>query len=161
MDYVISQLKTTGPYNSTGFLATQNFSLTENIQAYAFKNISEYFVDGFDVLLSPLAAKVIRSDGIMGYHGVPQFPLYVYKAVKDEVSPINDTDALVAKYCDMGVNILYQRNSIGGHAADAVNGHAAAVAWLDSVFGGSHATKYNTTGCITQQVAVNVSSSQL
>ncbi|KAL1895479.1 hypothetical protein Sste5346_005287 [Sporothrix stenoceras] len=158
--YVLSKLKTDGPYNKTGFLATQNYTLSQNIGAYALKNMSMYFQDGFADILSPLAQKVIQSDGLMGYHGVPQMPLYAYKAIGDEVSPINDTDALVERFCNVGVNINYQRNTIGGHSAEGTNGHAAAVAWLDSIFDGSFASTKNATGCTIQNVSVNVTDSQ-
>lgn len=36
----------------------------------------------------------------MGYHGVPQMPIFAYKAIGDEVSVIADTDDLVDKYCN-------------------------------------------------------------
>ncbi|CAK7203114.1 hypothetical protein SEUCBS139899_005843 [Sporothrix eucalyptigena] len=159
-DYVISKLKTNGTYNATSFLATQNYTLDDNISNFALKNMSEYFVDGFADILSPLAQKVINSDGQMGYHGVPQMPLFVYKAIADEVSPINDTDALVERFCNVGVNINYQRNSIGGHAAEGTNGNAAATAWLDSIFAGTFASTANATGCTIENVAINVTSSQ-
>ncbi|CAK7225781.1 hypothetical protein SCUCBS95973_005979 [Sporothrix curviconia] len=158
--YVLSQLKTTGTYNATGFLATLNYTLDDNIGKYALKNMSAYFDGGLATLLSPLAQRVINSDGLMGYHGVPQMPLFVYKAVGDEVSPINDTDALVERFCGVGVNINYQRNSIGGHAAEGTNGNAAATAWLDSIFAGTFAASANATGCFISDVAVNVTDSQ-
>ncbi|CAK7214436.1 hypothetical protein SBRCBS47491_002142 [Sporothrix bragantina] len=159
-DYVVSQLKTTGDYNATSFLATLNYTLNDNIGKFALKNMSMYFDGGLDTLLKPLTQKVINSDGLMGYHGVPQMPLFVYKAVADEVSPINDTDALVERFCGVGVNINYQRNSVGGHAAEGTNGNAAATAWLDSIFDGTFASSANATGCFVSNVAVNVTDSQ-
>ncbi|KUI54539.1 Lipase 10 [Cytospora mali] len=95
-------------------------------------------------------------DGIMGYHGVPQLPLFVYKALEDEVSIINDTDALVSKYCSIGANILYQRQTIGGHVASYFNGRPSALAWLNSVLGGTYAQDYSTAGCTTETVSLNI-----
>ncbi|CAK7266433.1 hypothetical protein SEPCBS57363_002085 [Sporothrix epigloea] len=159
--YILSKLKTTGPYNATGFLATLNYTLDENISKFAFKNMSMYFENGLDDLFSPVSQKIINSDGIMGYHGVPQMPLFVYKAVGDEISPVNDTDALVERFCGIGVNINYQRNSIGGHVAEGTNGIPAATAWLDSIFDGSFASSANATGCFISNVAVNLTSLSL
>jgi hypothetical protein len=41
----------------------------------------------------------------MGYHGVPSMPVFVYKAIQDEFSPVADTDTLVERYCGVGANI--------------------------------------------------------
>jgi Secretory lipase len=68
----------------------------------------------------------------MGYHGVPQMPLFVYKAIADEVSRIEDTDALVNRYCAVGASVLYQRNTVGEHILEENNADATAFAWLSS-----------------------------
>ncbi|EPE06612.1 lipase 1 precursor [Ophiostoma piceae UAMH 11346] len=157
-EYVLSLLKSEGTNNKTGFLAAQNYTLNQDIGAFLGKNISDYFEGGLSAVLSPLAQKVIHSDGIMGYHGIPQVPIYAYKAIKDELSPVNDTDTLVARYCAVGANILYERSSIGGHTSGAINGRASATAFVDAIFGGTYAATYNTTGCTIREVAWNESS---
>lgn len=75
------------------------------------------------------------------------------------ISPINDTDALVSKYCGIGANILYEGNEVGGHAAEATNGYAAATAWLESVLSGTYASRYSTQGCTIKDVTVNITDS--
>lgn len=100
MDFLISRLKPDGPFNATGFLATLNYTLDEAIVAYAFQDISEYFIGGVADIEGPIPTRAINRDGIMGYHGVPQMPLFAYKAIADEISAVNDTDALVDKYCN-------------------------------------------------------------
>ena len=166
--YLLKILKQTGPYNATSFLAALNESLAEASVAYVNQNITEYFVGGLNDLLVPLVQKAINSDGIMGYHGFPQMPLYVYKAIGDEISPIADTDALVDKYCGIGVNILYERNTIGGHSAEGTNGALAAFSWLDNIFSppanstSVNATSYNPTpNCIIRNVSVNITDSPI
>ncbi|KAB5545811.1 lipase 1 [Coniochaeta sp. 2T2.1] len=161
-EYVTSRLKPSGPDNATTFLAAMNMSLAEAGGAFAFKDISKFFINGFDDLLNNSATrKIILSDGLMGWHGVPASPLFVYKSVGDLISPINDTDKLVSKYCEVGVNILYERNNVGGHSAEATNGRPAAVAWLDAVLNGTYAELYATEGCRTENVSVNITSSPL
>lgn len=98
--FLMSRLKTDGPYNSTGFLATLNYTLDQAIVAYAFQDIGDYFIGGVPDIEGSIPTRTINRDGIMGYHGVPQMPLYAYKAIGDEISAINDTDALVEKYCN-------------------------------------------------------------
>ncbi|KAJ4396450.1 hypothetical protein N0V93_000669 [Gnomoniopsis smithogilvyi] len=161
MDFLISRLKTDGPFNSTGFLATLNYTLSQAIVAYAFQDISEYFIGGVADIQGPIPTQAINRDGIMGYHGVPQMPLFAYKAIADEISAINDTDALVEKYCNIGANILYNRNTVGGHSAESTNGRPAALAWLTSVLNGTYAQDYSATGCTTQVVSVNITTSPL
>ncbi|RMZ76691.1 hypothetical protein DV738_g4855, partial [Chaetothyriales sp. CBS 135597] len=160
-NYLVSRLKPSGPYNRTEFLSAVNLTLSQAIFKYAFQNVSDYFIGGMSDVINPFTNKVIHRDGIMGYHGVPQFPLYVYHAVKDLVTPIQGTDELVSKYCNIGANILYERNTIGGHSAGNINGRESAEAWLDSVLTGSYGSKYKTTGCTIRDVALNVTSSPI
>lgn len=74
---------------------------------------------------------VIYRDGIMGYHGVPQMPLYIYQAKDDEVSPINDTRKLIAEYCNMGANIEFHVDTQVDHYHEGLN--MAAVGWLENI----------------------------
>ncbi len=158
---LVAKLRSTGSYNSTTFLSAQNLSLTDTLVEFAYQNLSEYFVDGLADLLSPNFEHIMYSDGLMGYHGIPQMPLFAYKAIADEVSPIVDTDQLIDKYCSIGANILYYRNTIGGHLADSASGGPAAFQWLASLFGGTYNTTYQTSGCTIQDVTVNISSSAI
>jgi len=107
----VSRLKKNGPYNATTFL-----SVATNVNAveeFVFQNISNYFVGGFAGLEDPLVQSVIDSDGMVGNYGVPQMPSFMYKAIHDELSPIVHTDVLVDKYCSLGANIWYWRNTVG------------------------------------------------
>ncbi|CAK7242434.1 MAG: hypothetical protein STHCBS139747_003927 [Sporothrix thermara] len=64
------------------------------------------------------------------------FPLYVYKSVLDEVSPIADTDNLVNAYCAAGVSVEYTRDLVSEHGALAAIGAPKALAWLIDRFDG-------------------------
>lgn len=90
----------------------------------------------------------------MGLHGVPQMPVYAYKAINDQISVIADTDALIASFCEQGANILYQRNTVGTHGSEEINGDPAATAFLDAVLTGTYAESYATTGCTVENVTV-------
>ncbi|KAK8005460.1 Trichothecene C-3 esterase [Apiospora arundinis] len=159
LEYVISQLKTEGPMNATTFLKVQSLGLAQSAMLFAFQNIGDYFVGGDAIFNSPLVSKIMNSDGRMGYHGVPQMPLFVYKAVADEVSPVADTDDLVNKFCKVGATIQYERNTIGGHSAGAVNGEASAFQFLSQVLGGTYSPPEQ--GCSIKDVAYNVTSSSM
>lgn len=153
----IGKLKKTGPYNETGFLAAYNYSLPQASAAFENQDLSKYFENGFSDVINNDTDKVVFNDGIMGYHGVPTMPLYVYKAVKDEISVVKDTDDLVDKYCKMGANILYVRNRYGSHEEEGTIGALPAFEWLANLFSKSNSTnsEYPKTGCKIQTVTRN------
>ncbi|PQE33618.1 lipase 1 precursor protein [Rutstroemia sp. NJR-2017a WRK4] len=156
-NYLISRLKPSGPFNSTGFLKAENFSYADAHTYYQNQTIWNYFLNGSsDILNSSIIQKIIHRDCMMGYHGVPQMPMLVYQAVADELAPIGNTDELVNRYCGVGANILYQRNTIGGHLAEYTNGDEGALEWLRAVLGGTYRVE---GGCTVQNVAINVTSS--
>jgi Secretory lipase len=95
-------------------------------------------------------------DGYMGYHGVPRMPVFVYKAVHDQLSKVADTDALVARFCGVGANILYHRNTAGGHNQELANGRQRAFAWLRSVLDGSYDQVYSAMGCTVVNVTYDL-----
>lgn len=150
MAYLNSELFTTGPYNATTFYAAKMESLAQTVGTFANQNLALYFKDGVNALFSPIARYVLAQDGIMGYHGVPQMPLFVYKAIGDDISPVNDTDILVNRYCDVDATIDYQRNTVGNHNSESINGRARAVDFLTAIFAGT----YNATGCQISNVTV-------
>ncbi|KIW23589.1 uncharacterized protein PV07_11776 [Cladophialophora immunda] len=154
--YLVSNLKASGPYNATGFLAVQNMSYLE--AAVAFMNqsvLNDYFINGTSLIQQPIIQRVFDVDGLMGYHGVPQMPTFMYKATHDEYSPVGDTDSLVARYCNAGANILYQRNRAGNHLDEETNGDARAFDWLNAALNG---TLMMQRGCTIQNVTVDISS---
>lgn len=93
----------------------------------------------------------------MGKHTVPTMPIYAYKAINDDLSLISDTDNLIKELCAKGVSIVYERNTVGGHSDEAMNGNAAAVEFLTSVLAGNYAS----LGCIIRNVTVSISNTGL
>ena len=153
--YLVSQLKTTGPYNATTFYSVMNDTVLDAFVTFAEQPIFSYFLNGTATLDDPLLTDLVNNNGQMGYHGIPQMPLYIYKATHDEITPIEDTDDLVDRYCKVGVNILYERNTNAGHLAEETNGDASAFTWLKEVLGGT----YSHTGCTIRDVFLNVTDS--
>jgi hypothetical protein len=156
--YLLSQLKTDGPNNKTGFLAAEKFTVAEAGAVYQGVNLFDFFKQGSDILRDPKLLVVINRDGIMGYHGVPQWPIFAYQSVKDEISPIENTDKLIERYCAVGANILYQRNYVGSHPQEFVLSAAPAIQWLATVLTGKYAQVYKTEGCTIQNVTRNSTS---
>lgn len=95
-----------------------------------------YFTSGAEFIHSDVWKTVASGAGQMGVHGVPKIPMYIFKAIGDEVSPVDDTDQLVQKYCQKGVTIEYTRNTFGEHATEAILGLPAAYQWIQDRFNG-------------------------
>jgi hypothetical protein len=158
-EYITSQLKTTGPYNATGFSAARTQNTTVDAEQYGGQNLFDYFINGSASLAAPVLQSLVDRNTVMGYHGVPQMPVFAYKAINDEQSPVAETDALIDRYCGIGANILYQRNTVGGHLAEDINAHADALAFVTAVLDGTYSTLYNTTGCTIQNVTISIDTS--
>ena len=82
-------------------------------------------------------------------------PIFMHKAIADQFCPIGPTDALVERFCDLGVDITYERNTVGEHVAEIENGKGRAIAWLWRIFDESYVP--SASGCTIRDVTVNVS----
>ncbi|PGH09530.1 hypothetical protein GX51_00636 [Blastomyces parvus] len=101
-----------------------------------FHDIFSYFVDGEKSIYEPVPASVLDWAGQMGRRGIPTMPLFMYKAFGDEISPVEDTDKLVHKYCSNGATIEYYRNLIGEHVTEAIIGSVNALEWVSDRLAG-------------------------
>lgn len=145
-----SMLKTTGPHNKTGFMQAYKHNLLGSLPLFATQNIAEYFVDGAAVFQMPWIKEVVHKDGVMGLTGTPKMPIFVYKAIGDQVSLVSETDALVKKLCSQGANIVEHRNKVGEHLSEEHNGVSRAMDFLERVVAG----KWQHTGCTVRDVSV-------
>jgi hypothetical protein len=155
-DFLVGQLKDTGPFNKAAFMATLDYSLEENIGAYYYQDISAYFKNGFADIFAPGPMAVAEREGVMGRHDAPRMPLYIHKATHDEVSHIEDTDDLVKWMCKGGSNVLYVRNELGTHSEERYAGRPAAFVWLEAVLSGTYAAHYDVKGCKTVGVSLGL-----
>ncbi|KAE9365672.1 secretory lipase-like protein 1 precursor [Stipitochalara longipes BDJ] len=110
--------------------------LAEDITTYAGQDMFSYFDNGEETLLNPIPQGVLQATGLMGTHGTPKMPVYAYKAIGDEISPVADTDALITKLCAQGANIQYVRDGLGEHASEEITGSGDAFAFLVDRFNG-------------------------
>lgn len=87
----------------------------------------------------------------MGLHGLPQIPMYFYNSVKDTIAPIVDDDALVTKYCNMGIkSLVHKRNTFAGHISNYVLGYSGAMKFVLDRFDGEPAPE----GCHIKNVHI-------
>lgn len=137
--YIRSRLKTDGPQNATAFLEGRKMAAFQAFGTFAGQDIYGYFKDGqADLKESKILRKIEKVEWMLGYHGVPQIPLFVYKAIGDHMTPIADTDDHIAQYKRFGASVLYERNTVGDHISEIENGRDRAIEWLASVFDGTY-----------------------
>ncbi|TPX17289.1 uncharacterized protein E0L32_012227 [Thyridium curvatum] len=146
--YLLSRLKPYGLQSKDLFMSMVETGTEIGIITFAFQDMSSYFIGGFADLDAPIMQRVRESDGQMGTHGVPQMQVFCYKAIHDELSPVADTDALINKYCKMGANILYQRDTVNNHFDEFNSGQPRARSWLIGVLEQGHVQ----VGCTIQNV---------
>ncbi|KAE8344869.1 hypothetical protein BDV24DRAFT_160171 [Aspergillus arachidicola] len=115
------------PSKRADFNKTQNLCLSGDIIQYLGQDIYDYTNDR-NIFDQPAAVKVMDANA-MGQH-VPKIPLLVYKSVGDEISPVNDTDALVETYCNGGASVEYKRDELSEHASLEITGSADGLLWL-------------------------------
>lgn len=95
---------------------------------YANQDIIGMFDDRSLVYTNPTAVRIL-AENALGKH-TPKIPMFVYKSLKDEISPIAETDALVAKYCSGGTIVQYQRDQESNHPTLAIIAAPKALSWL-------------------------------
>lgn len=150
--YLIDQLHDSGPYNKSTFLSSFDLTVMQIFGIFANQNIWNYFRDGRDIFYHPGLSKLLHTEATLGSYGVPQVPLFIYKAVQDEATDIVGTDDLVARYCRYGANVWYQRNTKGDHTSEWINGLPRAQKFLHQVLDGT----YSHEGCTVEDVAVDL-----
>ncbi|OBT61475.1 hypothetical protein VE03_09340 [Pseudogymnoascus sp. 23342-1-I1] len=136
------------PSKADDFYRARTQCLDKDILDYAGQDIFSYFEDGDAFLSNSIPHEVLAETGIMGTHGTPQMPMFIVKAVADEVSVVADTDALVKKLCSQGAQIQYVRDGLGEHVTELITGAGDAMVFLKNRFDGIPAD----AGCSTTNV---------
>ncbi|KAF2791184.1 lipase [Melanomma pulvis-pyrius CBS 109.77] len=149
--YLVDHLKVAGPHNRTEFLRVLHMSAPEAFAFFAGQDMWDYFVDGRAVFEAPILRHLVDGTFYMGYHGVPQMPVFMYHAIHDEVALIGLAEQLRERFCRVHVDILFERNTVGDHIGELTNGAGRALAWLGTVFQGK---EYVDSGCIVREVTV-------
>lgn len=150
-DFILSSLHPDGDFNKTFFMSALTMTGIEALDAFSNQTIESYFAQGAADMWGPELSSVFDRDGVMGMRGVPDpgVPVFFYKAIEDEMTPLFETDDLVHGYCAKGSNILYQKNTIGGHNQELWNGRPRAVKYLEQVLDGNvdEVVRRPLTGC--------------
>jgi len=150
--YIVSRLNPSGPYNATEFFWASYMSGWQSLLYYSYVDVFQYFIGGQADLLVPHIVDMFLREGTLGVFGIPNTPIFMYHAIDDDMTPIEETDAVVNKFCDKGSNILYHRNSWGGHNDELTNGRQRSLDFFGHILGGGNALPFPGTGCETVNI---------
>lgn len=158
--HLVGLLKTEGPQNATGFLAALRMRVDEVTYAFAYQDIGGYFAgdDGLEGFVNaPIFKPILEVNGQMGLHGAPQMPVFAYQAIGDEITSIHDTEKLAKKYGDAGARVLLQRNTVGDHVTEPLNGGPRALKFITQALEGKLGKEFPTSGYRIENVTVDLS----
>lgn len=115
--------------------------------AQFFKGSRPYFRGGDLALKEPTVRRIIDDNTVamLPEVGVPECPLFLHHAVKDNIAPVSDTKRAVRNYCAWGIQsfeVNFVQNT--GHMSQSREGPPAVVAWLKTRFDGVEPAE----GCI-------------
>lgn len=146
------------PNNASDLLAATNYPYTQLATIFLGQDIlTSYFANYTSFFYAPEIQAIQRDNCHLGYHGVPTMPLFVYKAIDDELAPVEEVDNLVDRWCSLGgVDILYERNRVGDHLGEYYNGVPRARRFLESVLDGTNSVVPIYGGCVVRDVSVSV-----
>ncbi|WYZ41024.1 hypothetical protein EsH8_IV_001365 [Colletotrichum jinshuiense] len=113
------------------FLSVAGGCLSQASSGGPGKDLFSYFKDGSKILQSPVLTSILNSTGLMGTHGVPKMPIYIYKAEFNEISPAADNAAYVSAICAQGAVIEHRRNLVGEHITEDILGAAGTIEWVN------------------------------
>ncbi|KAH0333535.1 secretory lipase, partial [Aureobasidium melanogenum] len=145
------------PSKAAEFFTIGGSSLANASSLGGFKNLFSYFTSGRAFTKNPIFQSLLAKSGVMGVHGIPQAPMFIYKAAGDEVSPVADTTKLVNQFCATNdVTIEYHIDLIGEHLTEAITGSASALAWVLDRLDGKPVSKLGQ--CTTHYVLLSSAS---
>lgn len=116
------------------FEQTRHQCLLADAASFLFADVVDMFADPDFMYSNPVAVKIL--DEIALGQAAPQIPIYWYKSVHDEVSPVEDSDVVFDKYCAGGATVEYIRDRASEHGSCAATGAPRAIAWLKNIMDG-------------------------
>ncbi|KAL2850285.1 secretory lipase-domain-containing protein [Aspergillus pseudoustus] len=110
-------------------------------------NVTDWFKSGDEFLYK--FKHILDENGVMGRRieegKRPNFPLYIFQGTDDNITaPIEDTDKLVERFCEVGTKVRYVRYVGKDHGATLIKGMYPAWTWMSARFNGFRVKKCTT-----------------
>ena len=116
------------------FMRARSQCLIQNALSFAFQDVFSYFTAGRAVINNPIPQSVL-AENTLGTTA-PSVPIYIYKSINDELTPVGDTDELVAGWCQKGARVQYLRDELSEHISLAATGAPGALDWIEDRLAG-------------------------
>jgi hypothetical protein len=118
---------------TAAFAKIQGECAEKIILAYALQKLSSYtkVADPLDV---PSVKKILTLDTLGATP--PKAPVYDYHADTDEIVPVAQDNALVAKWCHEGAKVDAIRDIVGEHGEEVVVRYPSVQSWITDRFNG-------------------------
>ncbi|KAJ6447154.1 lipase 2 [Purpureocillium lavendulum] len=124
------------------FFSVRGQCLAANSNGFKNEDIVGMFDDRSLVYTNPTAVRIMAENALaQPGASTPTIPLFVYKSVADEISPVGETDALVDRWCAAGTPIEYQRDQQSTHESLAILAAPKALSWLIGTMDGHDRNK--------------------
>ncbi|ATY65439.1 secretory lipase [Cordyceps militaris] len=137
------------PEYKNKFERTRTQCVVPTAADWLFQDVLASFDNATALLARPDVRRLLE-DNNLGGRGMPDVPVFIYKGVADDLSPVADTDALVDYYCAHGApSLQYYRDLTADHGGMAVAGAGRAVDFLHAVMNG----EAQPSGCHRETVA--------
>ena len=147
---ILSQLK---PETAPAFLKVRSQCLSEDTQQFAGQDLFAYFKD--PAIFQTSVPQAVLEENRQG-KVAPKIPIYIYKAIFDEISPSNDTNLLVSEWCAGGTTVQYDRDLLAEHTTLAILGAPAAFNYLEDRLSGVPVA----LGCSSKEVVSSLATAQ-
>ena len=147
-NYIISELK---EEHRAEFKAVRTANVMDTFEKFSGRDFFGQFTRGNDFFHHPALQRLLARS-TFGNHGVPSIQLFLYKAVGDDITPIEHLDEVVDRWSTLGVNILYERNTVGDHLEESANSRERAIEVVASMLNGA----YSQHGCEIRNVRRSV-----
>ncbi|XWW99838.1 hypothetical protein V2A60_007852 [Cordyceps javanica] len=122
------------PEHRAAFDKTLHQCLLADAADFLFSDVVGMFTDPRFIYENPVAVRVL--DAVALGQAAPRIPLYWYKSVHDEVSPVADSDVVYERYCAAGATVEYVRDEASEHGSAMATGAPRAIAWLKHIMEG-------------------------
>ena len=123
--------------------------LAADLASFPFKRIADMFDKPGFLQSKPILDML--GENALG-KAVPRAPIFIYKSILDEISPVKDTDDMVDFYCKNGGSVRYDRDLLSNHEISGVSGVGKAMVWLKQAMEGTLQQK----GCTTTSVLTSL-----
>ncbi|CAK9440097.1 uncharacterized protein LODBEIA_P41970 [Lodderomyces beijingensis] len=132
-----------GPNHLENFIWSQTNCWIPGMYHYQYTNFftgdNRTFQRGFDILQDAQIRRIVNENCLINLNQsyLPQVPVFVYHALLDEVTPLQDALQLYRQWCDWGIRSFeFAEDFLNEHVSEQAFGAGAAWTWIEARFDG-------------------------